>query len=186
MGQLSCQDIVLIETYWNVKSLYCILSVYLATGINRNILECKVPCDRRDIIAYAVLIETYWNVKYAITAFPPIPFIGINRNILECKGLNPVLSAGGSGGINRNILECKVKTNRYEVTIYSVLIETYWNVKNFKLFFTHFSTVRINRNILECKVWRRKSKRPGIRVLIETYWNVKASPALFTMSENLY
>ena len=115
-------------------------------------MECKVPCDRRDIIAYAVLIETYWNVKYAITAFPPIPFIGINRNILECKGLNPVLSAGGSGGINRNILECKVKTNRYEVTIYSVLIETYWNVKDRRTRRSERTRRSINRNILECKV----------------------------------
>ena len=121
-------------------------------------MECKVPCDRRDIIAYAVLIETYWNVKYAITAFPPIPFIGINRNILECKGLNPVLSAGGSGGINRNILECKVKTNRYEVTIYSVLIETYWNVKSIVLCSFLKLEFRINRNILECKGQKNPQK----------------------------
>ena len=34
-----------------------------ASGINRNILECKVTIGILDSSASIVLIETYWNVK---------------------------------------------------------------------------------------------------------------------------
>ena len=60
---------------------------------------------------------------------------------------------GGSEerGINRNILECKDQYEINEVHWNLVLIETYWNVKQYPEM--------------------GKSKADG--VLIETYWNVK-------------
>ena len=68
---LSASDMVLIETYWNVKTKVIWKDHDPGLSINRNILECKgmsfTNCSGR----IAVLIETYWNVK--------------------------VLSAGGSG-----------------------------------------------------------------------------------------
>ena len=75
---------VLIETLWNVK-LNGSLAAMRATGINRNIVECKVASAAAANGSIAVLIETLWNVKESIPEV--IPFvIGINRNIVECKG----------------------------------------------------------------------------------------------------
>ena len=55
----------------------------------------------------------------------------------------------------------------------TVLIETYWNVKELIILLLSKPSKGINRNILECK----ESKGMGLylysRVLIETYWNVK-------------
>ena len=74
----------------------------------------------------------------------------INRNILECKD---TLSAGNQERlqrINRNILECKVGSKAIAFVGTSVLIETYWNVKNLQPL-SGPSGRSINRNILECK-----------------------------------
>ena len=53
---------VLIETYWNVKTLgFLLLLGYFS--INRNILECKGNKYVYQNRTKPVLIETYWNVK---------------------------------------------------------------------------------------------------------------------------
>ena len=56
-------NVVLIETYWNVKT--------------------DVPSVLPD--AARVLIETYWNVKTESGSAPAVSCLRINRNILECK-----------------------------------------------------------------------------------------------------
>ena len=53
----------------------------------------------------------------------------INRNILECKVIRSGTSANVFLRINRNILECKVLHRSIEFGSFTVLIETYWNVK---------------------------------------------------------
>ena len=56
---------------------------------------------------------------------------GINRNILECKVLRDAPDANRvPSGINRNILECKGSSPDNGFQTWSVLIETYWNVKS--------------------------------------------------------
>ena len=57
------RNLVLIETYWNVKIDICTQTQRNIHGINRNILECKDIRQNRKII-----VKT-----------------SINRNILECK-----------------------------------------------------------------------------------------------------
>ena len=54
---------VLIETYWNVKENDLVFLKNSFSGINRNILECKVRC---------------------LSSWPGMAD-SINRNILECK-----------------------------------------------------------------------------------------------------
>ena len=56
-----------------------------------------------------------------------------------------------STGINRNIVECKELTRCFHTTNVRVLIETLWNVKDFK----------------------EKVMEMVQSVLIETLWNVK-------------
>ena len=59
-------------------------------------------------------------------------------------------------GINRNILECKGSGRWKNFNFaFTVLIETYWNVKQGIRKVSSFLQVRINRNILECKEKRR-------------------------------
>ena len=53
--------------------------------------------------------------------------------------------------INRNILECKGRCSAFYETFTEVLIETYWNVKEYDEEGHLISEERINRNILECK-----------------------------------
>ena len=57
---------VLIETYWNVKKIWSASLLVTASGINRNILECKELRRITSGISGIVLIETYWNVKSII------------------------------------------------------------------------------------------------------------------------
>ena len=64
-GKKVCRHVrsnVLIETLWNVKSVYIALAV-MRTSINRNIVECKGSTAHSD---YVLLRR-------------------INRNIVECK-----------------------------------------------------------------------------------------------------
>ena len=99
--------------------------------INRNILECKVN-------RLALIRDTS---------------ISINRNILECKGHQCCVKWIKQYGINRNILECKDRYLHPDTEKYSVLIETYWNVKEYMRQIAEGAENSINRNILECKVW---------------------------------
>ena len=59
---------VLIETYWNVKSVALISIAGCLPGINRNILECKGCIHFPERCRVLVLIETYWNVKSSAPA----------------------------------------------------------------------------------------------------------------------
>ena len=56
-----------------------------STGINRNIVECKVISASLLLKITRVLIETLWNVKI-INGVKNLFGIRINRNIVECKG----------------------------------------------------------------------------------------------------
>ena len=77
---------VLIETLWNVKSIYISILTLVAPSINRNIVECKVFYKRNN------------NIQ----------LICINRNIVECKVVFIIFVIGVIACINRNIVECKV------------------------------------------------------------------------------
>ena len=125
---LSASDMVLIETYWNVKIL-------------ANIGEQPI---------YTVLIETYWNVKSSPAAELVSEPISINRNILECK----VVTAQSSHSLTLVLIETywnvKGKRGAERAAGPAVLIETYWNVK-FYPWLAHSLISCINRNILECK-----------------------------------
>ena len=80
-------------------------------------------------------------------------YAGINRNIVECKeGRFRTLHLPGFLCINRNIVECKdPKEVLSSHSIYCVLIETLWNVKDCTTTATVMYGSRINRNIVECK-----------------------------------
>ena len=57
-----------------------------STGINRNIVECKVSPDPLQFSDVSpVLIETLWNVKLLSSGMFHPDLQGINRNIVECK-----------------------------------------------------------------------------------------------------
>ena len=60
--------VVLIETLWNVKTEARHLEKELASGINRNIVECKVGKNVAAFYHTHVLIETLWNVKFFYSA----------------------------------------------------------------------------------------------------------------------
>ena len=57
-----------------------------STGINRNIVECKVFVESETFSLDEVLIETLWNVK-CIHPHTSYKISRINRNIVECKEL---------------------------------------------------------------------------------------------------
>ena len=54
---------VLIETLWNVKLAIARAIWNVVSGINRNIVECKVRNQHRICTGRPVLIETLWIVK---------------------------------------------------------------------------------------------------------------------------
>ena len=54
---------------------------------------------------------------------------GFNRNIVECKVTGTIQRGAGRQCFNRNIVECKGKRQRIPHLVFSVLIETLWNVK---------------------------------------------------------
>ena len=57
-----------------------------STGINRNIVECKVRSGKAVFKSKSfVLIETLWNVKTVLVVRIRCVFFSINRNIVECK-----------------------------------------------------------------------------------------------------
>ena len=83
-------------------------NVLTDSGINRNILECKVYMPFLSRMPKGVLIETYWNVKAHNPGLCAYLRYSINRNILECKEFYADgIAYYVTSGINRNILECK-------------------------------------------------------------------------------
>ena len=77
----------------------------------------------------------------------------INRNILECKGSplyrNMVFAISVLIETYWNVKESKIRQKAF---FRIVLIETYWNVKSGEPVNNIKSEKGINRNILECKV----------------------------------
>ena len=69
----------------------------------------------------------------------------------------------------------KRKAVEYVDAVVKVLIETYWNVKYTAPDSASTLPLCINRNILECKDYCFLSTLFRALVLIETYWNVKFS-----------
>ena len=138
--------------------------VVYTSGINRNILECKVGSHCQSYKGILVLIETYWNVKLA----NPCIKSGIQDVLIETYwNVKPVPDrecARSSESINRNILECKVTRSRR----------------------TLVTTIGINRNILKCKGICDSSGSSPISVLIETYWNVKDTCWFYRFKDNAY
>ena len=98
---------VLIETLWNVKFE------------NAHSFLQEIP----------VLIETLWNVKKRASSASLRAATGFNRNIVEGKGLIFFIFLVLFSCFNRNIVECKVFYNCEAANVYTVLIETLWNVK---------------------------------------------------------
>ena len=70
---------------WNVNALFHEIVGAVNKGINRNIVECKLPTAARQCIAIPELIETLWNVNEDKEYQDIKRSIGINRNIVECK-----------------------------------------------------------------------------------------------------
>ena len=101
------ENIVLIETLWNVKFTIRVSPPSFAFCFNRNIVECKVQCAFYISVNRNVLIETLWNVKqFLYQKECTVP--GFNRNIVECKGIHHAPVTAASSSFNRNIVECKV------------------------------------------------------------------------------
>ena len=102
---------------------------FSATGINRNIVECKGN-------------HSWWQGKI---------YSRINRNIVECKD-----RSNDRHGITERVLietlwNVKLVQRWAELKGMTVLIETLWNVK-FVTSFDHVAqNLCINRNIVECK-----------------------------------
>ena len=76
---------ILIETYWNVKDRGGTILQAVGNNINRDILECKEETWRLMGMSEEILIETYWNVKYFRSRSAFCCLVYINRDILECK-----------------------------------------------------------------------------------------------------
>ena len=78
-----------------------------STGINRNIVECKVFYP----VAY---LEIYFS---------------INRNIVECKGTCLHAPTGDFRVLIETLWNVKLHHQSIALERFSVLIETLWNVK---------------------------------------------------------
>ena len=99
--------------------------------------------------------------------------IGINRNIVECKCDTLPEMKNNDQRINRNIVECKFFTGFcFFPNLFTVLIETLWNVNLNAESDRAEAPAGINRNIVECKFFLRWYLARSSRVLIETLWNV--------------
>ena len=57
-------EIVLIETLWNVNDIYKDAMFNNFQCINRNIVECKFASSSANTAKMFVLIETLWNVNH--------------------------------------------------------------------------------------------------------------------------
>ena len=99
---------VLIETLWNVKSLYesAYLQVYIV--LIETLWNVKSFPAPRPSMQNRVLIETLWNVKHITLIIWWFRCNRINRNIVECKENQVYLYHPAVCCINRNIVECKV------------------------------------------------------------------------------
>ena len=123
--------LVLISTYWNVKTIIAHGAVKRRDSFNLNLLECKV--DKRQFFFFAnfrVLISTYWNVKAGETAGFFICDNSFNLNLLECKGVLYLCYLH----IKIKVListywNVKCLNSLCFITVSGVLISTYWNVK---------------------------------------------------------
>ena len=126
--------------------------MFQATGINRNIVECKVVTLLSIFYHRSVLIETLWNVKLSSAGYRAIQHSVLIETLWNVKMLI------------RDVIG----------VAFAVLIETLWNVKAVKLDEVFTLSHCINRNIVECKgFYSFWLKHIFLSVLIETLWNVK-------------
>ena len=101
-------DLVLIETLWNVK--------------------VKQHDHAMDAVRY-VLIETLWNVKSACLHYGSGLLYCINRNIVECKDCKQQIVACGKSVLIETLWNVKEAKLADQIKTRFVLIETLWNVK---------------------------------------------------------
>ena len=99
--------LVLIETLWNVKiENYDRMEDW--TGINRNIVECKVKnCEMKRLYVHCIN-RNIVECKVEVYNVADLVRLRINRNIVECKENFGISEKPVETGINRNIVECKV------------------------------------------------------------------------------
>ena len=100
-----------------------------STGINRNIVECKVLSIVGEYVSLAVLIETLWNVKLSSPPRYSVIVLVLIETLWNVKNIANKSGHRGIPRINRNIVECKV----YYVSVFRDPAHS------------------INRNIVECK-----------------------------------
>ena len=79
-----------------------------STGINRNIVECKVSRSGSPQADSAVLIETLWNVKMNPPSRSPWMTFVLIETLWNVKYLRRQVNKHDQG-INRNIVECKAR-----------------------------------------------------------------------------
>ena len=106
--KLDTQDqLVLIETLWNVK--------YLRFALKASMLR--------------VLIEKLWNVKIGNLTSQMFANLCFNRNIVECKGLTEEEKYNREQVLIETLWNVKKTGWTESPTDEQVLIETLWNVK---------------------------------------------------------
>ena len=132
------------------KLIFLCIQTHRYHRINRNIVECKSWFWWWFLSYVWVLIETLWNVNNSIRSSMRFSSFRINRNIVECKFTFGSVERAAAYRINRNIVECKYCSTFALLYLWSVLIETLWNV-NIDPDSVTPPAWSINRNIVECK-----------------------------------
>ena len=99
---------VLIETLWNVKMVWSVISTAFQV----------------------VLIETLWNVKLYQKSFYGKAKVGFNRNIVECKAVSAAFIKAGAVVLIETLWNVKTVVGVENASAVGVLIETLWNVKH--------------------------------------------------------
>ena len=145
---------VLIDTWWNVNKCTRGLLIVRLVRFNRYMVECEYRKKAIIFRIVGVLIDTWWNVNERY--FKRLDFINsFNRYMVECEFENYVRQAKLRGSFNRYMVECEyfkhmqlvwytAGFNRYMVECElsiggrkfvggaSVLIDTWWNVNEFR------------------------------------------------------
>ena len=106
-----------------------------------------------------VLIDTWWNVNLIRSILYLTVSVCFNRYMVECE-LNTLTSTlYPVPGFNRYMVECEYFIHDEDCNIFTVLIDTWWNVN-----------IKSNDHIAG-----------GKAVLIDTWWNVNEFLALVYM-----
>ena len=83
------------------------VALVLVPGINRNIVECKVPSNSSFKVRERVLIETLWNVKNYVSDWNFNDALVLIETLWNVKYFCHTGQKAYGYGINRNIVECK-------------------------------------------------------------------------------